>query len=134
MTDTLDALHAKPATVAAAPLLSVRNIEVVYDDVILVLRGLSLDVPKGCARRVVALAGQAGIELTPAGATHPHGNDPEDRTIRIAPSFPDLPEIVQAAEGVALCVLLAMAESSPAGLSRAAVIPAVAGSVPGYQG
>ena len=95
---------------------------------------ISLEVPKGCARRVVALAGQAGIELTPAGATHPHGNDPEDRTIRIAPSFPDLPEIVQAAEGVALCVLLAMAESSPAGLSRAAVIPAVAGSVPGYQG
>jgi len=29
-----------------APLLSVRNIEVVYDNVILVLRGLSLDVHK----------------------------------------------------------------------------------------
>ena len=35
----------RPPTAAAqaiAPLLSVRNIEVVYDDVILVLRGLSL--------------------------------------------------------------------------------------------
>jgi len=75
---------------------------------------ISLDVPRGCARRVVALAKQAGIELTPAGATHPHGYDPEDRTIRIAPTFPDLPEVTQAAEGVALCVLLAAAEKFPA--------------------
>src|SRR6478752_10302040 len=42
---------------AIAPLLSVRNIEVVYDDVILVLRGLSLDVPKGA---IVALLGANG--------------------------------------------------------------------------
>jgi DNA-binding transcriptional MocR family regulator len=71
---------------------------------------ISLDVPKGCARRVVALAQEAGIALTPAGATHPYGNDPDDRTIRIAPTFPDLPEVAQAAEGVAICVLLAAAE------------------------
>lgn len=94
---------------------------------------ISLEVPRGCARRVVALAGQAGVELTPAGATHPHGSDPEDRTIRIAPSFPDLPEIVQAAEGVALCVSLAMAESSPAYLSGAATTPAGASGLPRYQ-
>jgi DNA-binding transcriptional MocR family regulator len=73
---------------------------------------ITLDVPKGCARRVVALAKEAGIELTPAGATHPHGKDPDDRTIRIAPTFPVLSEIAQAAEGVALCVLLAAAEKS----------------------
>ena len=42
---------------APAPLLSVRNIEVVYDDVILVLRGLSLEVPKGA---IVALLGANG--------------------------------------------------------------------------
>src|ERR1700684_3573693 len=42
---------------AAAPLLSVRNIEVVYDDVILVLRGLSLEVPQGA---IVALLGANG--------------------------------------------------------------------------
>jgi len=71
---------------------------------------ISLEVPKGCARRVVALAQEAGIELTPAGATHPYGKDPEDRTIRIAPTFPDLAEVAQAAEGVAVCVLLAAAE------------------------
>jgi DNA-binding transcriptional MocR family regulator len=75
---------------------------------------ISLDVPKGCARRVVALAKDAGIELTRAGATHPQGNDPEDRTIRIAPTYPDLPEVAQAAEGVALCVQIAAAEKFPA--------------------
>jgi DNA-binding transcriptional MocR family regulator len=74
---------------------------------------ISLDVPQGCAGRVVALAKEAGVELTPAGATHPHGKDPDDRTIRIAPTFPELHEVAQAAEGVALCVLLAIAEKYP---------------------
>jgi hypothetical protein len=50
------------------------------------------------------------VQLTPAGATHPHGKDPDDTTIRIAPTFPELLEVTQAAEGVALCVLLAAAE------------------------
>ena len=50
--------NAKPASATtAAPLLAVRNIEVVYDNVILVLRGLSLDVPKGA---IVALLGANG--------------------------------------------------------------------------
>jgi branched-chain amino acid transport system ATP-binding protein len=40
-----------------SPLLAVKNIEVVYDNVILVLRGLSLDVPKGA---IVALLGANG--------------------------------------------------------------------------
>jgi len=71
---------------------------------------ITLEAPKGCARRVVALAKEAGIELTPAGAPFPHGKDPDDRTIRIAPTFPELAEVAQAAEGVALCVLLAAAE------------------------
>jgi DNA-binding transcriptional MocR family regulator len=58
----------------------------------------------------VKLAKEAGVELTPAGATHPHGDDPRDRTIRIAPTFPEPAEIAQAAEGVAVCVLLAAVE------------------------
>jgi DNA-binding transcriptional MocR family regulator len=73
---------------------------------------ISLEVPKGCARRVVALAKEAGVELTPAGATHPYGKDPEDRTIRIAPTFPELPEVELAAEGVAIAVQLAVAENA----------------------
>ncbi|HEY3836552.1 MAG TPA: aminotransferase class I/II-fold pyridoxal phosphate-dependent enzyme [Bryobacteraceae bacterium] len=68
---------------------------------------ISLEVPKGQARKVVALAKDAGIELTPAGATHPYEQDPHDRTIRIAPTFPELADVAQAAEGVALSVLLA---------------------------
>jgi DNA-binding transcriptional MocR family regulator len=72
---------------------------------------ISLEVSKGCAKRVVALAKEAGVVLTPAGATHPYGKDPQDRTIRIAPTFPELEEVAQAAEGVALCVLLASAET-----------------------
>ena len=74
---------------------------------------ISLEVPSGCAARVVALAKEAGVVLTPAGATHPYGKDPQDRTIRIAPTFPSLKEAAQAAEGVALCVLLATAEQRP---------------------
>jgi DNA-binding transcriptional MocR family regulator len=72
---------------------------------------ISLDVPEGCAKQVVKLAKEAGVELTPAGATHPYGKDPQDRNIRIAPTFPNLPEVALAAEGVAVCVLLAAAEN-----------------------
>lgn len=68
---------------------------------------ITLEVLDGCAKQVVKLAKEAGVELTPAGATHPLGNDPQDRTIRIAPSFPELAEVSQAAEGVVLSVLLA---------------------------
>jgi DNA-binding transcriptional MocR family regulator len=68
---------------------------------------ITLDVLDGCAKQVVKLAKEAGVELTPAGSTHPLGNDPQDRTIRIAPSFPDLAEVAQAAEGVVLSVLVA---------------------------
>ena len=49
---------------------------------------ISLDVLDGCAAEVVRLAKEAGVELTPAGSTHPYGQDPRDRNIRIAPTFP----------------------------------------------
>jgi DNA-binding transcriptional MocR family regulator len=94
---------------------------------------ISLDVPRGCARRVVALAKDAGVELTPAGATHPHGNDPEDRTIRIAPTFPELSEVAQAAEGVALCVQLAAAEKFPGQASDHAYAGKIAEMAAGLQ-
>ncbi len=71
---------------------------------------ISLDVPEGCAKQVVKLAKEAGVEVTPAGATHPYGKDPLDRNIRIAPSFPELAEVALAAEGVAVCVLVAASE------------------------
>jgi DNA-binding transcriptional MocR family regulator len=71
---------------------------------------ISLTVPAGCAKEVVCLAKGAGIALTPAGATHPGGNDPEDRTIRIAPTYPELAEVEAATAGLAVCVRLAVAE------------------------
>lgn len=71
---------------------------------------ISLDVLSGCAREVVRLAKEAGVELTPAGSPFPYGNDPQDTNIRIAPTFPELHEVAQAAEGVALCVLVATTE------------------------
>lgn len=71
---------------------------------------ITLQVPEGCAKQAIKLAKEAGVELTPAGCAHPYANDPEDRIIRVAPSFPELPEVAQAAEGVALAVLLAATE------------------------
>jgi aspartate/methionine/tyrosine aminotransferase len=72
---------------------------------------ISFDVIDGCARRVIELGKQAGITVVPPGATFPYGKDPNDRNIRIAPSFPSLDEVSKAAEGLALATLLAASES-----------------------
>lgn len=72
---------------------------------------LSLDVPEGCAGEVVRLAKEAGIALTPAGATHPGGRDPRDATIRLAPTFPTVEDLEEAMRGVVVCVLLAAVEA-----------------------
>ena len=74
-----------------------------------------LDVMAGTGSRVVALAKAAGLALTPAGSTHPYGKDPEDRTLRIAPTYPSLAEVKLAADAVALCTLLAACEKRMAG-------------------
>jgi len=67
---------------------------------------ISLQVPEGCARDVVKRAGEAGIALTPAGATHPYGDDPRDSYIRIAPTYPSQEELELAIQGLATCVRL----------------------------
>nr|WP_240617486.1 aminotransferase class I/II-fold pyridoxal phosphate-dependent enzyme [Nocardioides speluncae] len=71
---------------------------------------VSLDVLDGTAARVVALAKEAGVALTPAGASFPQGQDPHDRNIRLAPTFPELPDVTAAIDAVTTCVLLAAAE------------------------
>jgi aspartate/methionine/tyrosine aminotransferase len=68
---------------------------------------VSLDTLDGCATEVVRLADAAGVKLTGAGATFPHGKDPRDRNIRIAPSMPPLAQVKTAMEVVTVCVLLA---------------------------
>ena len=57
---------------------------------------ISLYVLEGCATRVVELCANAGMTLTPAGATYPYGVDPQDSMIRIAPSLPPVEELEKA--------------------------------------
>jgi DNA-binding transcriptional MocR family regulator len=72
---------------------------------------INLDVVPGTASRVIELAKAAGVALTPAGSAFPGRNDPADTNIRLAPSFPELPELTAAMDAVATCVLLAAVES-----------------------
>ena len=65
----------------------------------------------GTARRTVALAKDAGIAVTEAGASFPYRKDPDDKNIRIAPTFPPLPDLRNAIDGLATCALLAASES-----------------------
>ncbi|UZJ26711.1 aminotransferase class I/II-fold pyridoxal phosphate-dependent enzyme [Rhodococcus antarcticus] len=71
---------------------------------------VSLDVLDGTAARVVSLAKGAGIAMTPAGSAFPYRDDPDDRNIRIAPTFPSEADVRAAMEGLSTCVLLAAAE------------------------
>lgn len=71
---------------------------------------ISLNVTDGCAKRVHALAKEAGVTLTNAGATFPYGIDPRDRNLRIAPSYPTPEELSAAIDVLCVCVKLAAAE------------------------
>jgi len=64
----------------------------------------------GCAKRIIALCKEVGVTMTNAGATHPYGNDPDDRYIRIAPSFPPLPELEKAMDVFCTAAKLATVE------------------------
>jgi len=66
---------------------------------------VSVDVLDGCASKVIARCSDAGVKITPAGATYPYGKDPFDRNIRIAPTLPGIDEIK-----VAMTVLTAAIE------------------------
>ena len=68
---------------------------------------ISLDAMPGCAKQIVALALEAGVKLTAAGACFPYGQDPQDSNIRIAPSFPSLTDIESAMDVLAVCIKLA---------------------------
>ena len=71
---------------------------------------ISMDVPKNCAKRVGELCKDAGVVLTPPGATYPKGIDPNDNNIRIAPTFPPNDELDTAAELLCLCTKIAALE------------------------
>lgn len=73
---------------------------------------VSLDLQPGLAREVINLAEQVGLTLTPAGATFPHNDDPEDKNVRIAPTFAELSDLSAAMQILTLCVKLATVEQT----------------------
>lgn len=66
--------------------------------------------PDGTAKHIVEMAESCGVKMTSAGATWPYHNDPHDADIRIAPSFPALSDLKQAARVFTTCVRLASVE------------------------
>ena len=71
---------------------------------------VSLNTMKGTAKRALALCKEAGVVMTPAGATFPYGKDPDDSNIRIAPSLPPVEELEKAMDVFCTCLKLAALE------------------------
>lgn len=67
---------------------------------------ISFTALEGCAKAIVAKCKEAGVTMTAAGAPFPYGKDPMDNVIRIAPTYPSVEELKQAAEIFAICVRL----------------------------
>lgn len=71
---------------------------------------ITFEAMEGCAAAIVKKAKEAGVVLTGAGAPFPYKKDPKDSIIRIAPSYPTIEELKQAAEIFVVCVKLASVE------------------------
>ena len=71
---------------------------------------VSLDVMPGTAKRVFNLMKEAGVTLTSVGATFPYGIDPEDKNLRIAPTYPTDDELDLATKILVIAVKLAAIE------------------------
>ena len=71
---------------------------------------ISVNTMDGIAKRTLAFCKEAGVVMTPAGATFPYGIDPRDRNIRVAPSLPPVEELKQAMEIFCLSMRLAALE------------------------
>ena len=73
---------------------------------------VSVNTAPGLAKRTLALAKEAGVVMTSAGATYPYGHDPLDSNIRVAPSLPPVEELEQAMSVFCCCLKLAALEKS----------------------
>ena len=72
---------------------------------------ISYDGLPGTAARCVQLCADAGVKLTPAGAAFPYGIDPEDKNIRIAPTFLSFGDLNMSMEVFCLCQRIAALEA-----------------------
>jgi len=70
-----------------------------------------LKTDPGLAKRIISLAAELGLKLTPAGSTHPYGVDPEDQYIRISPTACSVEELDSAMEILVCCLGLAYQEN-----------------------
>ena len=71
---------------------------------------ISYDGLPGTAKRCVQLCADAGVKLTGAGAAFPYGIDPEDKNIRIAPSYPSTEQLYQSMNVFCICQKIAALE------------------------
>ncbi len=71
---------------------------------------VSCNTMPGTAKRALELCKQAGVEMTPAGASYPYGVDPQDSNIRIAPSLPPVEELEKAMDVFCTCLKVAALE------------------------
>ena len=76
---------------------------------------ISYDGLPGTAKRCFELCRDAGVQMTGAGATFPYGIDPENRNIRIAPTFPPVDKLQQSIRIFTLCQRIAALEKLIAG-------------------
>jgi len=67
---------------------------------------ISIDTMDGCAKEIIAMAKEAGATLTGAGATFPYKKDPNDKNIRIAPTYPGLDELEKTMDLLSVCIKL----------------------------
>ena len=72
---------------------------------------ISYNTVGSSAKRIGELCKNAGLVLTTVGATFPYGVDPDDKNIRIAPTFPSVDNLEKAMEVFCLCAKLAAVEA-----------------------
>ena len=72
---------------------------------------ISYDGLPGTAKRCVQLCADLGVKFTGAGAAFPYGVDPEDKNVRIAPSYPTTEQLYKSMNVFCICQKIAALEA-----------------------